>query len=76
MKNKNILKNGMIQRKDIINLSYEDLVSVVNDHIDFYNNEDGKKNLGYFYHNKNKLKFVIAPLQDTNNYGEPENKRI
>lgn len=76
MKNKNILKDGMIQRKDIVNISYDDLVSIVNDHIDFYNNEDGKKDLGYFYHNKNQLKFVIAPLQDTNNYGEPENKRI
>lgn len=76
MKNKNILNNGMIQSENIINVSYDDLINIVNKHIDFYNNEDGKKDLGYFYHNIKKLKFAIAPLQDTNNYGEPENKRV
>ncbi len=75
-KNKNILNNGEIQIKDIEKVSYDDLISIVNDHVVFYNNEEKKKDLGYFFQNKNHLKFVIAPLLDTHNYGESENKRI
>ena len=53
-KNKNILNNGEIQIKDIEKVSYDDLISIVNDHVVFYNNEEKKRTLATFF----KIKII------------------